>query len=66
MSHSIGEVASAGRSMSDQVDSVSRNSKYTADQVQSSVDSVHQIAEMVADLRGLVRSERSTEHATSR
>ena len=66
MSHSIGEVAAAGRSMSDQVDSVSRNSKYTADQVQSSVDSVRQIAEMVADLRGLVRSEDTREPVSSR
>ncbi len=54
MGHSIGEVASAGRSMSDQVDSVSRNSKYTAEQVHGSRDSVLQIAEMVADLRGLL------------
>jgi methyl-accepting chemotaxis protein len=54
MSHSIGEVAAAGRSMSDQVDSVSRNSKYTAEQVQGSLDSVLQISEMVADLRGLL------------
>jgi len=66
MSHSIGEVASAGRSMSDQVDSVSRNSKYTAEQVQGSLDSVLQIAEMVADLRGLLGSvEQQTETVES-
>ena len=65
MSHSIGEVASAGRSMSDQVDSVSRNSKYTAEQVQGSLDSVLQIADMVADLRGLLGSVEQTETVES-
>ncbi len=61
MSYSIGEVASAGRSMSDQVDSVSRNSKYTAEQVQGSLDSVLQISAMVADLRGLLGHVEQTE-----